>query len=218
MAPKDETQPAPTPTWTAEEFAAVVAAGLSIQDAKFLRDEGYAAEAALSIAEKQAQTRIQQSADAQTATAKAMQKAMRPENETHPGISALSYPEGDLARPRIMPSFAVSVNGYPASKFPETEHWRDLELMALLTPGEYTVLRKDFTTMKVTVAGETDADGKLVKVDVLFPVTRETKGLVAPITVLLYQLVYATPDNPRKAFTAAMAEYMRVMFGDVALA
>lgn len=27
-------------------------------------------------------------------------KAMRPENETHPGISAFSYPEGDVARPR----------------------------------------------------------------------------------------------------------------------
>lgn len=30
----------------------------------------------------------------------AQRKAMRPENERHPGISAFSYPEGDLARPK----------------------------------------------------------------------------------------------------------------------
>lgn len=29
-----------------------------------------------------------------------VKKTMKPENETHPGISAFSYPEGDVARPK----------------------------------------------------------------------------------------------------------------------
>lgn len=38
-------------------------------------------------------------------------KAMRPENEQHPGISAFSYPEGDLARPKPLLRRPTYFNG-----------------------------------------------------------------------------------------------------------
>ena len=145
-------------------------------------------------------------------TALATQKAMKPENQVHPGISALSYPEGDRDRPRPVLPHEFYWNGYPVHKFPETQHWRELELMAQVTPGEFTVMRKDFTPMAVKVTDEKDANGKTTKLRVDFPISREERGLVPPQIVLLYQLVHA--DNPRRRFVEAMQEYLQMMVGE----
>lgn len=145
------------------------------------------------------------------ANAKGVQKALKPENDTHPGISALSYPEGDVARPRPVLPCEFWWNGYPVHMFPETQHYRELELMCQVQPGEYTVLRKDGSKMAVTVKPERDADGKVTKLSVEFPVSREEKWLVPPMAVVLYQLVY--PDNPRKRFVEAMREHLTMVVG-----
>jgi hypothetical protein len=144
--------------------------------------------------------------------AKGVQKAMKPENEFHPGKSAFSYPEGDVARPKGDLPFQFLYNGYPCHMFPETEHWREWELMKEVKPGEYTVVRKDGSIMAVTVKGETDANMKLTKISVEFPVSREEKWLVPPKSVVLYQLVY--PDNPRKRFMEAMHEHLQMVFDE----
>ena len=39
--------------------------------------------------------------------ATAVQKAMRPENQEHPGLSAFSYPEGDQQKPKTTLPFEV---------------------------------------------------------------------------------------------------------------
>lgn len=145
-------------------------------------------------------------------TNRTARKEAKPENETHPGKSVFSYPEGDVARPKPTLDYPFFYNSYPCHKFPETEHWRELELMRQVQPGEYTVMRKDFSLMKVTVTGERDADSKLTAVRVEFPVSREEKALVPPKHVVLYQLVY--PDNPRKRFMEAMQEYVQIMLGE----
>ena len=136
----------------------------------------------------------------------------KPENENHPGKSCFNYPEGEVAHPKGDLPFQFFYNAYPCHKFPETEHWREWELMKLVTPGEYTVMRKDGSIMTVEVKGERDANQKLTRIDVSFPVSREEKWLVPPKTVVLYQLVY--PDNPRKRFMEAMQEWLQIVFSD----
>jgi hypothetical protein len=150
--------------------------------------------------------------DILAANATAVQKAMKPENAQHPGHSAMSYPEGDLARSResIIPHEFI-YNNFPMSKFPETHHWKELELAAQVVPGEYRVLRKDGSPMAVTVTGERDADGKLTKVLLTFPVSREEKWLVPPMVSMLYQILHQ--DQPKKRFMEAMNLYMEMTLG-----
>lgn len=142
-------------------------------------------------------------------SATSMQKALKPENEAHPGISSFSYPEGDVARPRPTLPYEFLWNNYPVHKFPETQHWRELELMCQVQPGEYTVLRRDGSKMAVTVKAERNADGAITRLSVEFPINRDEKALVPPMAVVLYQLVH--PDNPKQRFVEAMTEYLKVV-------
>ena len=194
------------PKWTVEQLTEIVSAGMSVADARALLQEGFAPDAVLELAKAQAARTVQAAADTQTATAKAMQKAMKPENEFHPDINAFSYPEGERARPKVKTPYAVFYNGYPASKFLETQHWRECELMAQVQPGQFSVLRRDGTKLDVTVTAERDADGKITKLDIRFPVSREEKFLVPPMMSVLYQLVHQ--DNPRQRFIESMNEFM----------
>lgn len=198
--------------YSIDQLRDIVSAGMSVTEAKALLDEGYSPEDVMALAALQAASAKSATIDAQTAVAKTMQKAMKPENQTHPHISAFSYPEGDIAKKKATLPFEFFYNGYPCHMFPETEHWREMELMAQVTPGEFTVVRKDGTLMAVTVKGERDANHTLTKVSVEFPVTREEKWLVPPKTVLLYQLVHS--DHPRKRFLEAMQEHLILMMGD----
>jgi hypothetical protein len=146
-------------------------------------------------------------------TAKAMQKAMKPENQSHPGISVFSHPDGDLARPKPPLPYELSWNGYPVSKFPETETWSEwLAQSNIPGRGEYTVLRLDGSKMKVTVQTETNADGKATKVTVTHPVAREDKDKIPPKTVILAQM--QNKDHPKAAFLAEMQRHLAEMFGE----
>lgn len=147
-------------------------------------------------------------------SAQTMQKALKPENETHPGLSAFSHAEGDQKQPKGALPFECYYNGYPVHKFPETETWREWQLYSQVKPGEYTVIRKDGTPMHVTVRGEKDALGKLTKVWIEHPILRDEKGLVPPKTVLLYQILHN--ENPRKAFVEAMQEHIASMLPESA--
>lgn len=210
--PMGETE---TTRYTVDELRAIVAAGMSIAEARLLLDDGYTAADVLELAQLKAQQAVDAAAASQTATAKAMQKAMRPENETHPGISAFSYPEGDRARPKGDLPFEVFIDNYPCHKWPETEHWREWELMAQLEPGDFKVMRKDGLPMRVTVRGERNVDGKLEKVMVELPRDKDERKQVPPKMVLLAQLV-RRDENPRKVFLEATTEYLQLMFGETA--
>lgn len=146
-------------------------------------------------------------------TNRTARKEAKPENDTHPGKSCFSYPEGDVAKPKPVLPFAFFYNAYPCHKFTETEHWRELELMAQVQPGEYTVMRKDFTKMSVSVVGERDADRNLTSLKVEFPVSREEKSLVPPKHIVLYQIVHHE-KKPKQCFMEAMREYTEIMLGD----
>lgn len=135
-------------------------------------------------------------------SAQTMQKAIRPENTDHPGISAFSHPDGDLAHPKATLPFEFFYNGFPDHMFPESSTWMEWELIRQVKPGEYTVVCKDGSTMQVTVKAEVDANLNPTKLTVSFTVSRETKWIVPPKSVVLYQLVH--PDNPRQRFMEAM--------------
>jgi len=141
-------------------------------------------------------------------------KVQNPSNKAHPEISAFDYPEGGVKRPKKVPPFQFLYNGYPCSKFIETEHWRECELMCDVKPGEYTIIRNDGSKTSATVRGERDADGKLTKVDVQFSVSREERVLVPPKSVVLYQIVHAGTKSPRQLFIEATTEWMNITLGD----
>lgn len=198
-------------TYSLDDLKTIVTAGLTVAEAKALLDEGWEAADVLELAERQAAQRVAAASAQQTATAKAMQKAMRPENEFHPGHSALSYPEGDHAKPRTLP-YEFWINNYPCHKFPETEHWREIDLMRAVTPGVFTALRKDGSRMTVTVTAERDADGRITKMKMEYPVSRDEKHLIPPKIVLLYQIAHAEQDL-RVSFMQSMQEFMAMTMG-----
>lgn len=144
--------------------------------------------------------------------AKSVQKAMKPENETHPGISVFSHPEGDQKQPKPPLPYELYWNGYPVHKFPETEDWAEWQLYSQLEFGEFTVMRKDGLRMTVKIEGERNADGKVTKMRVSFPVNREDKDKIPPTFVTLYQLLHN--DNPRKSFVEAMHLWLERTLGE----
>ena len=147
--------------------------------------------------------------EAQKNSAGAMQKALHPENDAHPGKSSFAYPEGDVARPRPVLPCEVWWNGFPVHRADETHHWSELELMVRLKPGVYTVIRKDGALSTVTVRGTTDAAGKITRMDVEFPVSREERHYIAPIFVWLYQMT--NPEMPpRLSFMRGMQQYLEI--------
>ena len=151
--------------------------------------------------------------DTAEGTAKAMQKAMRPENSEHPGLSVFSHPLGDKLMPKPPLPYELSWNGYPVNKFPETETWSEWMAQSNIPGrGEYTVLRLDGSKMKVTVTTETDADGKPTKVLVSHPIAREDKDKIPPKTVILAQM--QDKDNPRAAFLKSMQAQLAELFGE----
>lgn len=165
-------------------------------------------------------------ASAAVLSAQTMQRAMKPENPSHPGISAFSYPEGDVARPRPVPPFEFWYNGYPCSKFLETEHWRECELMCEVEPGEYPVIRTDGSKMNVIVIAARDAEQRITKIEVFFgernpqtgqitnTVSRHEKNLIPPKAVVLYQLVHAGERSPRQLFVEALNEWLTITLGE----
>jgi hypothetical protein len=202
--------------WTMDQLREIVSAGMSVAEAKLLLEDGYSPDDVLGLAQLQREQRSAAATEAQTATAKAMQKAMRPENTDHPGVSAFSYPEGDLERPRPALKCEMWYWNYPMHLFPETEHWRELELANEIEPGEYTILRKDETTITIEVHGERDADGKLkvLKIGSREPVNREEKWLIPAKAVVLYQLAYAKTGTPKRVYLKAMQEHLNITLRD----
>jgi hypothetical protein len=210
-----KTNPPEGAKWSMVQLQAIVSHGMPLTEARMLLDEGWSPEDVIALAEMQAEQRKQAATDAQQATAKAMQKAMRPENETHPGKSALSYPKGDVAQPRPVLPFELWWNAYPMHQFPETEHWRELELAAKLQPGEFTVIRKDGSKMTISVAATRNADNAITRLDATFPEMREEKALTPPKMVSLYQMVHGgTGKPPRQLFLEGMNEFYTIAFGD----
>jgi hypothetical protein len=224
----------PTPRYTPDQLRAIVRAGMSVAEARMLLDDGYTPEVALEIAMEQAAAERQRIAEANTAraseTAVAVERATNPSNKRHPGKSAMSYPEGDIARPRPSIPYALFWNGYPQDKFQEELSWMELEMFTGLhtnedgtvvrvnrglVPGVYDCMEKDGRTAhKVKVRATMDADNRIERVDVEFAVMREKKDHISPLFVWLYQMVHADTMTPRESWMKGMLEYVDLTFKD----
>ena len=153
--------------------------------------------------------------ESQKATATMVDRVANPSNKVHPGKSAMSYPEGDVARPRPRVEHSLFWNGYPQHKFQEELHWSELELFVQLKAGEYDCMQKDGrTSHKVSVKVQRDANERVERMDVTFPVLREYKERIPPLYVWLYQMVHADTMKPRQSFMKGMASYIDLMYED----
>jgi hypothetical protein len=231
-------KPEPTsenvPRYSREQLRAIIAAGMSVSEARMLLDDGYAPDEVLELAQLQAAQELARVAAANKAraeeTAGAVERATNPSNKTHPGKSAMSYLEGDVVRPRPVIPYTLFWNGYPQDKFQEELSWMELELFTGirtepdgtptrlhrgLVPGIYDCLEKDGKTgHKVTVKATLDANNRIERVDVLFPVLRERKDAIPPLFVWLYQMVHADTMSPRESWMKGMLEYVDLTFRD----
>lgn len=129
-------------------------------------------------------------------SADAIKALEKKENTHHPGKSAYSYPEGDVAKPRPVLPFELLWNGFPVHQYPETQHWLELELMSRLTPGEYYVSKANNEgAHKVTVRGERDANEVLTRL-LVEPdkIGRDEMRAAPPQAVWIYQMLH--PDRP----------------------
>jgi hypothetical protein len=148
-----------------------------------------------------------------TENAAAVQKSLKPENTEHPGYSSMAHPSGDKAYPRDgILKYPFTYCGYPMSKFPETEHWMELELAAKVQPGTYRVLRSDMSTMKVEVTAQRGPNDEITSMALDFRVSREEKANIPSKFVVLSQIVQ-TEGTPMQKFAVATAEYMKALQG-----
>ncbi len=94
--------------------------------------------------------------------AKAMKKALRPENEVAPMISCYSYPEGDTLRPRPKPTHIFNMGPYPIadSKNYDTVTVTEIELLNQLEAGDYLVTKADGLQVKCAIVTEFESNGR----------------------------------------------------------
>jgi hypothetical protein len=116
--------------------------------------------------------------------AEAQKRVLRPENERHPGISAFSYPEGELKRPK--PELRCKVFWVGIDERVEQNTPAEVELFNQLiakTEREgfssmdddkepcavYSLLKTDGSPLRVTVKGRSGMGGRLTEMVVAFP-------------------------------------------------
>lgn len=136
-------------------------------------------------------------------SAKATQKAMRPENEAHPGISDFN-PEGERDNPNPQLECDTYYRGFPIHKSWETHTRQELSLLNEVQGGVFTVLRKDFQPMRVEVAVDRDPAGKSIKKEVKFDVSREERHYIPSMVSVLLQAVNREQLTPKQAYIQAM--------------
>jgi hypothetical protein len=136
--------------------------------------------------------------------AEAQKRVLRPENEHHPGISAFSYPEGDLKRPKPelkCKTFWVGIDEREEQNTPE-----ELELFNQLiakTEREgfsavdddrepcaiYSLVKTDGSPLRVTVKGRQGIGGKLTEMVVAFPCRGDNRHNLPTKVAMLRDMV-----------------------------
>lgn len=147
-------------------------------------------------------------------SADAMRKSLKPENTFHPGISVYSYPEGDRERKRPQLPFELLWLGFPVHREDSVCTWYEMEEYAKLQPGEYQCsLRDGGATIKVTVKGEEGPDGKLSRLVVNYPATRDNRSQIPSPFVWAYQM-NQSGRSPQETFVEAMSKLLAIALQD----
>lgn len=150
------------------ELGKCLATGATRADIAEYQKDGFAFEEILELCQTSREAReADKQADADR-SAKAQKRAMRPENEHHPGISSFSYPEGDQARPRPALECETFYAGYPIEL--DVALAREIELFNQITlDGIYAVEKSDGSEVKIEVQIERNHRNKPTKKLVILP-------------------------------------------------
>jgi hypothetical protein len=144
---------------------------------------------------------------AATIHARAMKKALRPENEISPMISVYSYPEGDTLRPRPKPSHIFMQGPFPMASPQDynTSTVAEIELMNRLQPGDYMVTKADGTAVKVAVKTEFESNGTKPYKTVIHMPMQDSQAMSnwVPLLQLLSEIV--TGETPQQSFARYQA-------------
>lgn len=147
-------------------------------------------------------------------TAASMQKALKPENTHHPGISFGSYPEGDRLKPRPVLPFELLWKGFPIHREIELSTYWELEQYARLKPGAYTVSRRDGAPLKVTATAQYAPDGETIeRLIVDFDCDRDVRPMVAPPYIMAYQMNHPHRDR-QETFVEGMTNLLQIELAD----
>ena len=122
--------------------------------------------------------------------AEATKKALRPENESHPGISVYN-PEGERDHPTPDLKCKVFWCGYPEQK----ENLTATEVAVINQieePGEFLFHRTDGSVEKATIEIERDARGTATRILVSFPCQGQNKHNLPSKTALLQEVLGQT--------------------------
>lgn len=135
---------------------------------------------------------------AATVNARAMKKALRPENEIAPDISAYN-PTGGV---RVKPTHIFMLGPFPLASPADfnTSTVTEVTLLNRLQPGDYMVTKADGTNVKAAVKTEYESNGtKPYKTVIHLPLMdQEAMQNWVPLTQLLSEIVLN--ETPEKSF------------------
>jgi hypothetical protein len=98
----------------------------------------------------------------------------RPENYEPTGISAYSYPEGNLKRPK--PTLRCKTIWVGRELTGDTETPEEIELLNRLPAGDHFVTKANGQSIPFEVRHKLDANRKLAEVNIWFPTKGEHRG------------------------------------------
>jgi len=143
---------------------------------------------------------------AATIHARAMKKALRPENETAPDVSVYN-PLGERDNPRKKPSHIFMQGPYPVCSPQDysTTTATEIALCEALVPGDYMVTKADGIDVKVSIKVDYESNGtKPYKTTILMPMADdEQKNNWVPLVQLLTQIT--TGEAPTASFARMQA-------------
>lgn len=150
------------------ELGQCLATGTSRADIAEYQRDGFSFEEILDLCKQAKDAREDDKQRDADRAAKAQKRAMKPENEHHPGISAFSYPEGDVARPRPALECETFYAGYPVEH--DVALAVEIELVNQINlDGKYGVEKSDGSTAEIEVRISRDHKGTPLKKEIVLP-------------------------------------------------
>lgn len=141
-----------------------------------------------------------------TMYARAMKKALRPENETAPDISIYN-PRGERDHPRPRPSHIFMQGPYPICSPQDysTSTATEIALCEALRPGDYMVTKADGTDVKVAIKTDFESNGtKPYRTTILMPMADDDqKANWVPLVQMLTQIT--TGEQPTASYARMQA-------------
>lgn len=180
-------------TYTVAQRNQLFALGANLSDVRAFESDGFEFDEAL---EQLRTIREAKDLDRQSEadrSAKATKRAMRPENETAPGVSAY-HPKGTAhAVEPVCETFWI---GNPVLGDVDTDE--EVALINQVQPGVYRCEKADGTPFNVFVEAERDAAGNMTKKKISFPCSGQQRHNHKSRLLILQEMLAQTPRVQEK--------------------